>query len=357
MQTKDRPVISIIIPAYNEGDRIASVLKATSQVLELTHYEIIVVDDGSSDSTFRKATLAALENDRIKVFTLPQNKGKGAALVYGCQQADGYLIAFLDADLELSPDLILKFWKMMIEHDADVVIGSKQHPDSQINYPLFRRVTSAGYALLNRWLFGLELHDTQTGVKLFRSEVIKRVIHRLQIERYAFDLELLVAISRFGYRIVEAPVTLQFQRQYGGRLKLAAISGMLVDTLQILYRSSFWKWLEPSWRMKSWILLFLFGVTMGSFGFAHWLAVHVVVPGNISQLAYFITLRFLDTKVRDGLMVIVGVILIFIAGIQLNKGILAAFARADRGYSIDQKTASEVKRPEIPLPPQPPQGA
>jgi dolichol-phosphate mannosyltransferase len=351
MNEINSPDISVIIPAYNETDRIYESLKQTSQVLEKTRYEIIVVDDGSSDSTANQAYQAAKENENIRVFKLPNNRGKGAALIFGCQHAQGELIAFLDADLELHPNLILRLWRIMAESDADVVIGSKRHPDSQLTYPPFRRITSAGYALLNHWLFGMDLRDTQTGIKLFRSQVIKRVINRLKIERYAFDLELLVAISRFGYEIVEAPVILQFQRQHGGRLRLAAITGMFIDTLQILYWSSFWKWLEPSLRMKLWIINFLLGIIIGSFGFAHWLAVHVDIPENLTHLAYVVTLRFLDTALRDWIMMLMGFLLILISGIQLNKGILAAFARADRGYTVDQKYNSEIKKPDIPLPP------
>lgn len=352
MEATDRPTLSVIIPAYNEADRIQITLAETSSALQHTNYEIIVVNDGSSDSTAWEAQQAAQENAHIRVFSFPQNRGKGAALIYGTQQARGDLIAFLDADLELHPRLILQFWKILYDQVADVVIGSKRHPESQLKYPFLRQFTSIGYTVMNRWLFGLPVHDTQTGIKLFRAPVIKRVIQRIRIERYAFDLELLVAINRFGYKIVEAPVILEFKRGQGGRLHLGAIAGMFIDTLRIFYRTSFWKWLDPSLRMKLWMLLFLFGVILGSFGLAHLLAVHVQVPEYLSHVAYLVTLRFLDTEVRDGIMIFLGLILVVVAGIQLNKGILAAFARADRGYTVDRPVIPRVSQAEIPPPPE-----
>jgi glycosyltransferase involved in cell wall biosynthesis len=346
------PVISIIIPAFNEGDLIHKSLSETYRVLANTRFEIIVVDDGSTDNTRNQAVRFQEHDNRVRVVSLEGNCGKGAALMYGSRIARGDIIAFLDADLDLHPVLILRFWRLMFDSRADVVIGSKRHPKSNLQYPFFRRMISNGYAVFNRFLFGLDLYDTQTGIKLFRAEVINRVIDRLKSKRYAFDLELLVTISRFGYRIIEAPVDLKFNRPHGGRLRFKAVCGTLFDTLCIYYQTSFWRWLEPSVRMRMWIIIFVLGLVIGSFGLAHWLAVYIQIPQNIAHLAYLLTLRFLNTEIRDGLMVAVGILVTIAAGIQLNKGILAAFARADRGYTIDQKSATEMPRPEIPPPPE-----
>jgi dolichol-phosphate mannosyltransferase len=323
--------ISVVVPAYNEADRIRACLREIALVLEDLDYEIIVVDDGSQDSTYQEAIAIAAENARIRPLRQSSNQGKGAAVFHGFQHATGEIIAFLDADLELHPSLLLSFIKIMHETEADVVIGSKMHPGSKLKYPWFRRITSTVYSRLVRFLFGLNLHDTQTGVKLFRANVLRRVVQRLQVRRFAFDLELLVAVGRFGYKIVEAPVVVSFQRAHGGRIGGLTIGHMFVDTLRVFYRASFWKWFEPSPRVKFWMVAFVLGLVVASMGMAHWLALHIPIPPQLSTLARVLTLRFMDTRVRDWLMIGFGLMLVAWALVELNKSLLAAFARADKG--------------------------
>ena len=343
------PTISVIIPAYNEASHIHGCLLETSQVLKDIPHEIIVVDDGSLDSTIAVVQAIAVENPRIQIHSLETNRGKGAALLAGCKIARGELISFLDADMELHPRLILRLWRTMFDGNADVVIGSKHHPASSIHYPAVRQVTSSGYATLISFLFNLGVRDTQTGIKLFKAEVIQQILPRLRIERFAFDLELLVAANRFGYTILEAPVEVQFRRPHGGRLKLRAILGMFVDTIKIFYWASFWKWLDPSLPLRIWMVLFVIGSITASFGFAHWLAIHVQVPQTLSRLAYYLTLRFLDTQARDWIMLIFGLAMMVLALVELNKGVLAAFARAER-----RETKGKLPTPPPPHQPIPP---
>ena len=115
------------------------------------------------------------------------------------------------------------------------MIGSKFHPDSKVDYPPLRRVYSFFYYMLVRALFGLPVRDTQTGIKLFKRVVLERVLPRILVKRFAFDLELLANVHHFGYRIVEAPVTLNFQRVCS-RLRLSAVWNVFLDTLAIFYR-------------------------------------------------------------------------------------------------------------------------
>lgn len=323
--------ISVVVPAYNEADRIQACLREIALVLEDLDYEIIVVDDGSQDSTYPETMAIAAENARIRPVRQSSNRGKGAAVFLGLQYATGEIIAFLDADLELHPSLLLSFIETMHETEADAVIGSKMHPGSELKYPWFRRITSVVYSLLIRFLFGLNLHDTQTGIKLFRANVLRRVTQRLQVRRFAFDLELLVAVSRFGYKIVEAPVVVSFQRTHGGRIGTLTIGHMFVDTLRVFYWASFWKWLEPGPRVKFLMVAFALGLIMASMGMAHWLTLHIPIPPQLSTLARILTLRFVDTRVRDWILIGVGLMLVAWALVELNKSLLAAFARVDKG--------------------------
>lgn len=123
----------------------------------------------------------------------------------------------------------------MNKEKADVVIGSKKHPESELDYPRQRKFISNIYFLLIKILFSLPIKDTQTGLKLFKHEVLKRVFPKVLVKRYAFDLELLVNIHHSGYKIVEAPVTLNYQRRMG-RIRLKDLYHTGMDTLAIFYR-------------------------------------------------------------------------------------------------------------------------
>lgn len=323
--------ISVVIPAYNEGQHIGFCLHETALALQGLDYEIIAVDDGSTDNTYQEMLTAAAENDSIRILHLPDNRGKGGAILYGCQHAKGDIIAFLDADLELHPKQLLLFIKAMEEAQADIVIGSKTHPESRVSYPTLRRIISRGYAFWVQFLFGLELRDTQTGIKIFRAYALKRIIPRLHVQQFAFDVEMLVAASRFGYRIIEIPVEVVYQRGNGGRIRMPQIWGMFVDTMRIYYQASFWKWLEPSFRVKFWMIVFVTSLVFASFGAAHWLTLHISIPPSVSGVFRIITLRFLNTEVRDWIMIVVGLFFGAWALVVLNRSLLSAFARADQG--------------------------
>ena len=197
-------------------------------------YEVIVVDDGSVDDTFDKASAVAAIDSNVKVLRYANNSGKGYALKYGFGSAKGDLVLFLDADSDLPPAQIPRFLNCLENGDSDVVIGSKRHPESNIRYPLSRRVLSRAYGVLVACLFGLHATDTQTGIKLFRREVLDRTFPRVKVKRYAFDLEILVNAARLGYRVREIPVDLNYR--YRSRINPKAILSIFIDTLGIFYR-------------------------------------------------------------------------------------------------------------------------
>ena len=231
-------LISVVIPTYNESGHIRRcLLETAAAIAEITpHYEILIVDDGSSDDTLAQARAIAGEMTGVRVETTTTNQGKGSALIRGAQVARGDLVLFQDADLEVHPRQLGLLLRTMHAEDADVVIGSKLHPDAQIDYPLKRRILSRGYYVIVRTLFRLPVHDTQTGLKLYRRRVLERVGPRLLVKRFAHDLEALVNAHRMGYRIVEAPVVVTREREFT-RIGVGSSWGVLRDTLGVFHRT------------------------------------------------------------------------------------------------------------------------
>ncbi len=229
--------LSILVPAHNEGPHIYGNIREIQRVFNEIgcQYELIVIDDGSKDETYENIQKAAKGFSNIIIKRMRKNRGKGRALKYGFRFAQGDLIAFLDADLDLHPEQIQNLFKIMSKEKADVVIGSKKHPESQLDYPTPRRFISHIYFLIIKLLFSLPIKDTQTGLKLFKHQVLKRVFPKVLVKRYAFDLELLVNIHHLGYKIREAPVTLNYQRIMG-RICLKDLYHTGMDTLAIFYR-------------------------------------------------------------------------------------------------------------------------
>jgi glycosyltransferase involved in cell wall biosynthesis len=230
-----RVELSVVVPAYREGRRIYNNLSRLIGELDKlgVTYEIVVVSDGNTDTTVTEAK--RLESSVVKVFHYPMNIGKGFALSCGVDQSVGDLVTFIDADMELDPANIGGFINIMQRSGCDAVIGSKRHPESKVAYPKFRRLQSALYQVLVRILFNLDVRDTQTGLKLFRRQVLQEALPLLAIKRFAFDLELLVVAQQLGYRnVCEAPIQLKYQ--FESTVNLAAAWNVLWDTAAIFYR-------------------------------------------------------------------------------------------------------------------------
>jgi len=231
--------VSIIMPAFNEQERVVASIEETIRTFSEfeCEYELIIVDDGSTDDTLRLVIEAAGRYPRgtIIVTRNRSNYGKGRALKKGFRSAKGEYVIFLDADMDLHPGQINTFFDIMELTESDIVIGSKRHPNSQLVYPNHRRVMSAVYFSIIKTIFGLPINDTQTGLKLFKYEVLKKVFPEVLIRQFAFDLELLVHAHRLGYKIAEAPVSITSQREYS-RIGPITVYKMCLDTAAIYYR-------------------------------------------------------------------------------------------------------------------------
>ena len=229
-------MLSIIMPAYCLGSAIAGNIKRVHDLFSgEIPFEIIPVDDGSNDNTGDEIETISKELPNVHPVILSDNIGKGAAMRSGFQVCSGSHILLLDGDLDLPPAQVANFFEIMAQKKVDTVIGSKRHPDSKLNYPWHRTLMSDGYYLLIKTLFGLPVRDTQTGIKLFKRQVLEYVFPRMLVKRFAFDLEILSIAHRQGFKVAEAPITMEFH----GGLGCAhprTISDILINTLAVFYR-------------------------------------------------------------------------------------------------------------------------
>lgn len=233
-----RETVSILIPAYNMGRDIGKNIDTGVRIFSkfLSRFEMILCDDGSTDDTRARMQAAAKKHGkRVRVVGYPKNRGKGHALKCAFAYATGSYIVFCDADMELDPGQIERFFSIMNASKADIVIGSKWHPESKVNYSWQRRIISKLYFLFVKVFFRLPVRDTQTGLKLFKRDVLARVFPRILVKAFAYDLEVLAVAHHEGYRIVDAPVDLRAIRNFKAP-RLSVLRDTLYDTLAVFYR-------------------------------------------------------------------------------------------------------------------------
>ena len=232
-------MFSIVVPAYNEGNHIFDNLKVISDTVSsfCDDFEIIAVNDGSRDRTGLEIERAAKLIPGVVAAGYEVNRGKGSAIVEGVMKSRGDIVGFLDADLDLMPDMFEGFLNKMEETGCDIVIGSKMHKESKLDYPAVRKVVSFGYFVMLKVLFGLSCHDTQTGIKLFRGDLIRKIVKVRQIKGYAFDIELLALAAHKGATIEEMPIVLHYTREESfSRIKIRDIWKMFTDTWKVWWR-------------------------------------------------------------------------------------------------------------------------
>ena len=228
-----RTSISVLVPAFQEGKSIQKVIERIEKVLNpnFISYEIIVIADGCTDDTVINAEATFSKN--LKVISYVQNQGKGYALQVGFSNASGELIVFCDGDLDINPASIVTMVEMLAAHNADVVVGSKTHPNSIVKYPPIRKVFSKIFAVIVAAMFNLSIRDTQTGLKVFKRRVLENNLEKVRVKGFAFDLELLVRINKSGI-IVESPVEIDYQ--FDSRVGFWQPLHMFRDLVSIWFR-------------------------------------------------------------------------------------------------------------------------
>ena len=239
--------LSIVIPAYNEQERLPAMLEAYTAYFTTKYgaeVEFIVVVNGSTDRTERVARGFEENSPRVKVLVDSNPIGKGGAVMMGAREACGDWIGFVDADGATSPEAFDDL--MNYSAKADVVIASRYLKGSVVSptQPLARRVASRCFNLCVRILFGLRLHDTQCGAKIFKRDVMHQVADNLGTTNWAFDVDMLYLVRRQGGVLLEVPTV--WSHQGGSRLQVGKASlDMLVALIRLrLYYSPF-KFLIP----------------------------------------------------------------------------------------------------------------
>jgi len=226
-------MLSVIMPMYNSKDIVLNLKKAINSLDKVSKdYEIILVDDGSTNDCFKEAK--NFKNKKVKVIGYRKNKGKGNAIRYGFNFTKGNYVAFVDSGRDLNPFQLKKFLWIIKRNKVDIVIGSKRHPNSQVYYPHFRRLMSKTYQIMNRILFNLKVKDTQVGIKLFKRKVLEKIMPKIAVKRFAFDLEFLVLANKYKFSIVEAPIKMRYC--FKSSIDPFSVFFMIWDTLAIFYR-------------------------------------------------------------------------------------------------------------------------
>jgi glycosyltransferase involved in cell wall biosynthesis len=231
--------LSLVVPAFKQEKTITGDIENLNSILSKLSfdYEILVVVDGFVDKTFQNAE--KVKSDKVKVMGYEKNQGKGSAVKYGMLRAKGDVIGFIDSGMDIDATGISILLDSFVWRDADIMVGSKLHPESHVKYPLIRKILSWGYISLTQLMFGFYIKDTQTGIKFFRREVVRAVFPKIIVKAFAFDIEVLAVASFLGYdKIYEGPVKLNFNKDSSISSKnfWSIIFLMLWDTMAVFYR-------------------------------------------------------------------------------------------------------------------------
>ena len=247
--------ISIIVPSFKQEKTIKRDIESIKNTLDSLPYDykIIVVIDGKLDKTYER--LKQIKSSKLNIVQIEKNSGKGFAVRKGIEKASGDIIGYIDAGMDIDPAGIEMLVNHMVWYDADIIVGSKLHPVSHVNYPIYRKILSWGYRTFTRVLFGFKIRDTQVGLKLFKYNVAKDVFNRSLVKNFAFDVEVLALAYALGYKkIYEAPVKLNFR----GNSTITSSSfwkvilQMIIDTIGIFYRLKIQNYYKKS-NKKNWI--------------------------------------------------------------------------------------------------------
>lgn len=236
--------LSIIVPAFNEEKRIGRMLDAYVPFFSDLYgpdFEMIVVVNGSDDGTEQVVLSYAERFQQVRAIVEKRNVGKGHAVMLGFARAAGEKVGFVDADGATPPEAFQALVEQM--DGAGVIIASRWMKGSDVKppQPLSRRVASRIFNRMVRIMFGMRISDTQCGAKLLTGEAVKRVLPRLGITRWAFDVDLLFQLRREGFEIREIPTI--WHDVSGSRVKVVRASAeMLVALarLRLLYSPFRW---------------------------------------------------------------------------------------------------------------------
>lgn len=216
-ETEVRCYLSLIIPAYNEENRLPATLVRIAEYLALRDfsYELIVVDDGSRDNTRQVVRDFAATRPYVRLECYddeagrPLNKGKGFAVRHGVLSSHGRDVLFSDADLSTPIEEMEKLLPFISGGDYDVAIASRALPESNldVHQPFYREWMGRTFNAFVRRVLRTDISDTQCGFKAFRGDAARRIFSLARINGFGFDTEVLFLAKKFGMRVREVPVT------------------------------------------------------------------------------------------------------------------------------------------------------
>ncbi len=248
--------ISVIVPAYNERESLPELTAWIRRVMEehSYSYEVIIVDDGSSDGSWDTVNSLAADDPCIHGIRFRRNYGKSAALYCGFDRAQGDVVFTMDADLQDSPDEIPEMYRMVREDGYDLVSGWKQHRKDNA---LTKNLPSKLYNATARRITGIKLHDMNCGLKAYRSEVVKSIEVYGEMHRYIPYLAKNAGFTKIG----EKPVHHE-KRKYGkSKFGMERFVNGFLDLQSLWFLSTFGK--KPMHFFGySGLLMFLIGFVM-----------------------------------------------------------------------------------------------
>lgn len=209
--------ISLVIPAYNEEKIIEAAVQSAVKFLDRTYpddYELIVVSDGSTDSTDKKLEEMKPLYPRLVTAGYHPNKGKGCAVKTGMLCAKGDYVVFTDCDLAYGIEIVAAIAEKAKSDGADAVIGSRAiAKDGYAGYTLLRKVMSKTYLTMIRLMAGFKYSDSQCGIKCFNNAAAKQVFEKTTLDGFSFDLEALMLCQRLGLKVTELPAVIINHRE------------------------------------------------------------------------------------------------------------------------------------------------
>jgi dolichyl-phosphate beta-glucosyltransferase len=242
----NKPYLSVIIPAYNEGGRKGEELKKNLTEIgdymrkKNFEYEVIVVNDGSKDNTVEFVkSLANLVDNKLEVIDRKENRGKWYSVREGYLKANGNFRLLTDADGATSIANLDNFLPHM-EKSEDIIIGSRDLKESKIakHQPKWKELMGDAGNILIQFLMGLRgMEDTQCGFKVLSEKAVDDIIKRMKVDRWGGDFEMLMLAKKLGYKIVEVPVVwVDAGQSLVGAAGLGGYSNTLKELLQVKWR-------------------------------------------------------------------------------------------------------------------------